>query len=60
MNLNEYLDDFIYKGLKELGIRFWKNGDELYFKYPEGLEGDGRGKLYRLIREHEKAILSRL
>lgn len=48
------------KGLKELGVRFWKKDGELAFKYPEGLEGDGRGKLYGLIKSYEKAILNRL
>lgn len=60
MDINEYIDDFVYKGLKELGVRFWKKDGELAFKYPEGLEGDGRGKLYGLIKSHEKAILNRL
>ena len=60
MDLNEYLDNFVFKGLKELGVRFWKKGDELCFKYPEGLEGDGRGKLYGLIKSYEQAILNRL
>lgn len=60
MNLDEYLDDFVYKGLKELGVRFWIKDGELAFKYPEGLEGDGRGKLYGLIKSYEQAILNRL
>ena len=60
MDINEYIDDFVYKGLKELGVRFWKKDGELAFKYPEGLEGDGRGKLYGLIKSYEKEILNRL
>jgi hypothetical protein len=60
VDLNEYLDDFIYKGLKELGVRFWKKDGELAFKYPEGLEGDGRKDLFKFIKDHEGMIKAKL
>jgi len=58
MNLNEYqhLDDLIYKGLKELGIRFWMKDGELYFKYPQDLGGD-RISLYKFIKDHQAGLI---
>lgn len=43
------------KGLKELGVRFWKKDGELAFKYPEGLGGD-RKSLYKFIKEHQETL----
>lgn len=60
MNLDEYLDDFVYKGLKELGVRFWIKDGELHFKYPEGLEGDGRKDLYKLIKDYEQILKAKV
>lgn len=56
MNLDEYLNDFVYKGLKELGVKFWLKDGELCFRYPEGLAGDGRKDLYKLIKDHEQML----
>lgn len=60
MNLDEYLNDFVYKGLKELGVKFWIKEGELAFKYPVGLEGNGRKDLYKLIKDYEQIIKAKV
>ncbi len=60
VNLDEYLNDFVYKGLKELGVKFWEKDGELHFKYPEGLEGDGRKDLYKLIKDYEQILKAKV
>jgi hypothetical protein len=54
------VDELIFEGLKDLGILFWLKGNELCFKYPEGLAGDGRKQLYTFIKIHEEAIRRQL
>ena len=60
MKLGEYVDNFIFEGLKELGVRFWIKDGELHFKYPEGLEGDGRKDLYKLIKDYEQILKAKV
>lgn len=60
MNLDEYLNDFVYKGLKELGVKFWIKDGELCFRYPEGLEGDGRKYLFKLIKDYEQILKAKV
>ena len=60
MNLDEYINTFIYEGLKYLGVRFWIKGSELCFRYPEGLEGDGRKDLFKFIKDHEKILKAKV
>ena len=60
MNLDEYISNFIYEGLKELGVKFWIKDGELAFKYPEGLEGDGKKELFKLIKDHEQILKAKV
>ena len=55
VDINEYINTFIYEGLKYLGVRFWIKDGELAFKYPEGLGGD-RKSLYKFIKEHQETL----
>lgn len=53
-------DELILDSLKDLGVTLWIKNGELHFKYPEGLEGDGRGDLYLFIKKHEQGIMRAL
>ena len=55
MNLDEYINTFIYEGLKYLGVRFWLKDGELCFKYPDDLGGD-RKSLYKFIKDHQDGL----
>ena len=50
-------DELILDSLKDLGVRLWVKDGELHFKYPEGLEGNGRKDLYLFIKKHEEGIM---
>lgn len=53
-------EKLIYDGLIGLGIKFWLSegdfGEELRFKYPPELTGDGRKDLFKFIKENEGRI----
>jgi len=54
------MNDEIYNNLVEFGIKFWIRDGELYFKYPEGLEGEGKAELFKFIKGHEEEIKRRI
>lgn len=56
MSFDESLNNSIYEGLRDLGIRFWIQDEELYFKYPLGIDGDGKKDLFKLIKNHEEGL----
>ena len=54
------MNEKIYDNLLEFGIKFWIRDGELYFKYPEGLEGEGGAELFKFIKGHEEGIKRRI
>lgn len=56
MSFDESLNNSIYEGLRDLGIKFWIQENELRFKYPIGLEGDGKKDLFKFIKNHEEGL----
>ena len=54
------MDDEIYNNLVEFGLKFWIRDGELHFKYPEGLEGEGKAELFKFIKAHEEGIKRRI
>ena len=59
MNLDEYINTFIYEGLKYLGVRFWIKDGELAFKYPEIISGNTKD-LFKLIKDHEQILKAKV
>ena len=59
MNLDDYINTFIYEGLKELGVKFWIKDEQLCFKYPEIASGSTKD-LYKLIKDHEQIIKAKV
>jgi hypothetical protein len=59
VNLDEYINTFIYEGLKYLGVRFWIKDEELAFKYPEIISGNTKD-LFKLIKDHEKILKAKV
>lgn len=59
MNLDEYINTFIYEGLKYLGVRFWIKDEELAFKYPEIISGNTKD-LFKFIKDHEKILKAKV
>ncbi len=59
MNLDEYINTFIYEGLKYLGVRFWIKDEELAFKYPEIISGNTKD-LFKFIKDHEQIIKAKV
>ncbi len=59
MNLDEYINTFIYEGLKYLGVIFWIKDEELAFKYPEIISGNTKD-LFKFIKDHEQIIKAKV
>ena len=59
MNLDDYINTFIYEGLKELGVKFWIKDEQLCFKYPEIASGSTKD-LYKLIKDHEQILKAKV
>jgi hypothetical protein len=59
VNLDEYINTFIYEGLKYLGVRFWIKDEELAFKYPEIISGNTKD-LFKLIKDHEQILKAKV
>ena len=59
MNLDEYINTFIYEGLKYLGVRFWIKDEEIAFKYPEIISGYTKD-LFKFIKDHEQIIKAKV
>ena len=59
MNLDEYINTFIYEGLKYLGVRFWIKDEELAFKYPEIISGNTKD-LFKFIKDNEQIIKAKV
>lgn len=51
------MEEEILNNLIEFGIKFWIKDNELHFKYPEGLEGEGKKELFKFIKSHEEGIV---
>lgn len=49
-------DRIVYDGLKDFGVRMWVKEGEFCFKYPEGVEGEGRKDLFKFIKAHEEGL----
>jgi len=59
VNLDEYINTFIYEGLKYLGVRFWIKDEELAFKYPEIISGNTKD-LFKFIKDHEQILKAKV
>ena len=59
MNLDEFINDWIYEGLKYFGVKFWIKDGELFFKYPEIVNGNTKD-LFKLIKDHEQILKAKV
>ncbi len=50
------MEEKILNNLMEFGIKFWIKDGELHFKYPDGLDGEGKKELFKFIKNHEEGI----
>ena len=59
MELNEFVDNWIYEGLKYFGVKFWIQDGELHFKYPEIASGNTKD-LFKFIKDHERMLKAKV
>jgi hypothetical protein len=56
VEVDEFINTWIYEGLKYFGVKFWIKDDELHFKYPEIISGNTKD-LFKFIKDHEQGIM---